>query len=83
MPYTFTTGATCCSRKTTTVTAMIDHVTTGRPPAVPSSVDARRPSERRGTLARPSRTHSGHCTPTAACVWHSGQIVRPQRWHST
>ncbi len=33
--------------------------------------------------ARCSRTHSGQCTPTAAGVWHSGQIVRPHRWQST
>ena len=33
--------------------------------------------------ARCSRTHSGQCTPTAAGVWHSGQIVRPQRWQRT
>jgi hypothetical protein len=37
----------------------------------------------RGADARASRTHSGQCTPTAACVWHCGQIVRPQRWQST
>ncbi|TPX02408.1 hypothetical protein FJ656_22560 [Schumannella luteola] len=30
-----------------------------------------------------SRTQSGHCTPTGARIWHSGQMVRPQRWQST
>ena len=27
--------------------------------------------------------HSGQMTPTAACVWHSGQMVRMHRWQST
>ena len=30
-----------------------------------------------------SRRHSGHITPTAAGVWHSGQMVRRHRWQST
>ncbi|GAA2176469.1 hypothetical protein GCM10009846_30420 [Agrococcus versicolor] len=30
----------------------------------------------------PSRTHSGHCTPTGAWIWHWPQMVRPHRWHS-
>ncbi len=41
----------------------------------------RSPVVRRGarTLARPSRTHSGHWKPTEAGVMHSGQMGRPQR----
>ena len=34
----------------------------------------------RGALRRCSFMHSGQITPTAACVWQSGQIVRPHRW---
>ncbi|GAA4189349.1 hypothetical protein GCM10022288_17050 [Gryllotalpicola kribbensis] len=37
----------------------------------------------RGMLARASRMHSGQMTPTGAGVWHSPQMVRPQRWQST
>ncbi|MFC4243991.1 hypothetical protein ACFOYW_11450 [Gryllotalpicola reticulitermitis] len=33
----------------------------------------------RGAPARASRMHSGQITPTGAGVWHSPQIVRPQR----
>ena len=29
-----------------------------------------------------SRTQSGHRTPPGVRIWHSGQIVRPHRWHS-
>jgi hypothetical protein len=29
-----------------------------------------------------SRTQSGQRTPPGVRIWHSGQIVRPQRWHS-
>ena len=29
-----------------------------------------------------SRTQSGQRTPPGVRIWHSGQMVRPQRWHN-
>ena len=60
---------------------MIVYVTIGRPLAVPSARVARVVIRADwGCAARACFTHSGQCTPTAACVWHSGQMVRPHRW---
>jgi hypothetical protein len=60
---------------------MIEYVTTGAP--LPGRNAEMTAGRGRRTDAPPSRTHSGHCTPTAAGVWHCGQIVRPQRWQRT
>jgi hypothetical protein len=57
---------------------MIDHVTTG---VLVERTAVSTAGRVRGALARASLTHSGQCTPTAAWVWHCGQMVRPQRWH--
>ena len=76
-----------CKRSTGTksnlgrlVAGLRAYVTTG---AFPDLTDVRIAGRVRGAAARSSRTHSGQCTPTAAWVWHCGQIVRPHRWHST
>lgn len=37
----------------------------------------------RGADCLASFMHSGQWNPTAAGVWQSAQIVRPQRWQST
>ena len=59
---------------------MSTYVTTVARPGAKARTSA---GARRGIPACPSCTHSGHCTPTAAGVWHSGQIGLPQRWQLT
>ncbi|RWR19391.1 hypothetical protein D8Y24_10920 [Agrococcus lahaulensis] len=67
------TGAGCAS-----------HCRVRCPIAVRGPPWATRVSRRRARCSsRSSRTHSGQCTPTGACCWHSPQMVRPQRWQST
>jgi len=56
---------------------MIQYVTSGRP--VIARTDARARRTGFGVSARCAFMHSGQMTPTAAWVWHSGQMVRMQR----
>ncbi|GAA4138307.1 hypothetical protein GCM10023068_03950 [Leifsonia shinshuensis] len=61
-------------------TPMIAYVTTGAPGPVRRDTQGERV---RGAVARCCAMHSGQITPTAAGVWHSPQIGRPQRWQRT
>ncbi|GAB2528658.1 hypothetical protein GCM10027267_28340 [Paramicrobacterium agarici] len=64
---------------------MMTYVTAGCPESLRMTLENRDAAAdlTRGAEARCSRMHSGQITPTGACVWHSAQIVRPQRWQST
>ena len=57
--------------------AMSDQVTTGAVLLLRNAVTSA--GRRLGALARDSFMHSGQWNPTAAGVWHSPQMVRPQR----
>ncbi len=59
---------------------MIPYVTTGAELRV---IRVTKDARERGAVRRCSFMSSGQITPTAAGVWHSGQMVRPHRWHST
>ena len=70
-----------CSTKTARVMPINVYVTTGAPRPAADRARESTAGFVRGADARCSRMHSGQITPTGACVWHSGQIVRPHRWH--
>ncbi|BDZ54751.1 hypothetical protein GCM10025870_18240 [Agromyces marinus] len=61
----------------------MEYVTTGAPREAADLTRVSTAGRVRGAVARCSRMHSGQITPTGAGVWHSPQMVRPQRWHST
>ena len=64
---------------------MIAYVTIGRPPEAAKAIGRARDQRRSAFFCAGdcafccSFMHSGHTTPTAAGVWHSGQMVRRHR----